>query len=791
MAKNPRLSVLCVFRNQREEIEPALTALFELESLSPEIIIIDDASNDGSREIVHSLLDHYQHDHAYYFEHERPLGRGNSLNEGLQHVTAKYLWAPDRLDSIDEETLNTSLERLDENEAACLLQQPEALPVEVAGWISFLDARPLPHDSIYLWNLNELPGRELFFNPYLIKYHGTELALRTLGGSDMLLQAPFFGIEEPEDPIKPDHNVISEFVYSLLRRPGLDPQQKEFLMSLLNPSVTEPIKADQGASSDELMEQALTYYRAGNISAALELADAVNEDNKNYREAIKLKIEVLEKLRRYVEAAELKHLLKSREAAETEPRQPKAEIPADEPGTEATQTEESAEPAEEIAEKKPPSEEPEPVAPASPEDLKSSIIIPTTADCKPLLERCLVSIGEHCDPATTEVIVIDNASFDDTYDYLSQLQRDQFFGCKVITNSENAGFARSVNQGLEAAEGTYACILHNDVILHDNALGKLERLMDDNPDFAIIGPKADHALNPDQRIERQVGTHAELLEAEYVDSFCMMLRTQTGLRMDEDYGLAFFEDLDLCFQAKSKGLRVGMAPQIQLEHLYGITTANLGLDLEGRQYWNNVERFNQKWNLANPLPEGIAEADPVRQLLVLDEILNPVHPEPHLVEYFHELMSDEVKTQLLKNDHDRDTLLALVHLLMVMDQRDILRQLEDRLDRLELPVALIRQLVSYYFEKNIYSRCKHYLEQVREDQKSPHLKLLELQLAVSEKEMNQAVELLKELMRELPFHPLLFRLAGDIHSFEGNREEAASFYGLAAQIDPFNYKETA
>ena len=61
---------------------------------------------------------------------------------------------------------------------------------------------------------------------------------------------------------------------------------------------------------------------------------------------------------------------------------------------------------------------------------------------------------------------------------------------------------------------------------------------------------------------------------------------------------------------------------------------------------------------------------------------------------------------------------------------------------------------------------------------------------IDEKKMDQAVPLLTELMDRAPSNPLLYKLAGDMHAFDGNKQEAESFYSLAHQINPFDYTET-
>src|SRR5699024_4476996 len=103
--------------------------------------------------------------------------------------------------------------------------------------------------------------------------------------------------------------------------------------------------------------------------------------------------------------------------------------------------------------------------------------------------------------------------------------------------------------------------------------------------FAIVGPLTKKTLNPGQALKnRGSEDDDDLLSVDYLDSFCMMLRLDTGLRMDEEYQLAFFDDIDLCFQARKAGHKIGIANSIEVEHHFGTTTFPLNLDTESEEY---------------------------------------------------------------------------------------------------------------------------------------------------------------------------------------------------------------
>jgi glycosyltransferase involved in cell wall biosynthesis len=743
MSQKPLLSVAIIVHNQRDVIESTLTNLYKLSVIPFELIVIDDDSSDGSNEVIQSVLDHYQHDQTFYFTHSQRMGRGSSLNEALLQASGQLFWAPETISDINEEKLSQYLERLSDSESATLLQRRTA-PNTIQKWTNFISKHHWLQDGAFIWNLSNLPSENRFFNPCVAEYHCMELAARLDDLSSITSDERWYRASDMVAAPEPDFPLRQELLFSLLRRTNQHGDRRDEILQKLNQIAAQ----ENQAFDNDLLNQALQMKQDGRFNSALELIEKVLKNKPDHPSARNLKIEILEKKRRFVEASELKHEVSKSQKKETS----------------AGKTE-----------------------PAAPEDIEISLIIPTTTYGKPALEHCLLSVYEHCDTSELELIVIDNASLDDTHDYLDELQEKNFLNCRIITNSKNAGFAASVNQGLEKAQGRYACIIHNDVEFSDDALAKLRDLMDTHPGYAIMGPATNKTLNPDQATRTIEDTAPDVVRTEYLDSFCMMLRTDTDLRMDEAYQLAFFEDIDLCFQARSDDFKVGIAPHVEVEHHFGTTTFSLDLDTESEQYWKNVAYFNEKWEIDVFSEEELKSLNTFDQLLALDTLVNPLYPEEEIQEQFERLLTDELKTEILETEHDGETLCKLVHLFMVMEERETMRRLEDRLGGVELPASLIYQLVRFYYNRNIYSRCTHYLNKLKPQNESLRADLYRLAIQVENKNLDEAIPMLKDLMDHAPANPMLYKLAGDIHRFSGNEEEAASFYSLAEQINPFEF----
>jgi GT2 family glycosyltransferase len=114
-----------------------------------------------------------------------------------------------------------------------------------------------------------------------------------------------------------------------------------------------------------------------------------------------------------------------------------------------------------------------------------SIII-LTYNSRRHLPALLQSIADQTYPAI-ELIVVDNASGDDTVAYVrSQTIRniDQ-----LIANPTNDWFARGNNIGMQASRGEYIYICNDDVVLAPDCIARLVAVLERTGQCAMIGPK--------------------------------------------------------------------------------------------------------------------------------------------------------------------------------------------------------------------------------------------------------------------------------------------------------------
>ena len=112
--------------------------------------------------------------------------------------------------------------------------------------------------------------------------------------------------------------------------------------------------------------------------------------------------------------------------------------------------------------------------------------------------NCIASIIEHSRDLKYELIVVDNNSYDKSYERIMEKYPDVIW----IQNMTNQGFGRANNLALEKAAGRYILLLNTDTIIFDNAIAKcLAKYKIDDEDTAIITCQL---LNADKTLQKSI-----------------------------------------------------------------------------------------------------------------------------------------------------------------------------------------------------------------------------------------------------------------------------------------------
>jgi len=224
-----------------------------------------------------------------------------------------------------------------------------------------------------------------------------------------------------------------------------------------------------------------------------------------------------------------------------------------------------------------------------------SIVIVSWNVCD-LLRQCLRSIFANLQACEIEVIVVDNASGDDSV----EMVRTEFPDVHIIANARNRGFPAANNQGITIAQGRYVFLLNPDTEVVDDALATMIAFADEHVDVAVIGPQL---LNPDGSVQssrrrlptlatavfestwltpyaprsvlrryRMLDTPDEMTQdADWVDGAALMARRRAIEQigpMDEGFFM-YSEELDWCRRFGEGGWRVVYLPAARIVHHRG------------------------------------------------------------------------------------------------------------------------------------------------------------------------------------------------------------------------------
>lgn len=225
--------------------------------------------------------------------------------------------------------------------------------------------------------------------------------------------------------------------------------------------------------------------------------------------------------------------------------------------------------------------------------MKLSIIIITWNTANTTI-KCIQSIKNNLSDFNYEIIVVDNASTDDT---IAKLKKEN--DIVIIENKTNLGFGRANNMGVNRANGEYLLFLNSDMELFDNKLIDMYNYLSKNPNIGIIAPKY---LNIDLSEQGSVWPPQSLLNAfkefwlgkentysKYsplgnkpmevfsVSGGAMMVKKSIFNKIggwDKRYFM-YFEDLELCRQIRKLGLKIYYYPDCKVVHRHGVSGESL------------------------------------------------------------------------------------------------------------------------------------------------------------------------------------------------------------------------
>ena len=240
------------------------------------------------------------------------------------------------------------------------------------------------------------------------------------------------------------------------------------------------------------------------------------------------------------------------------------------------------------------------------------------------LEHCLESLTAAPPKTPHEIVVVDNASEDDSVEAV----RRRWPSIQVIPQSKNLGFAGANNVGIRATSGDLVLLLNSDTVVPAGAIDTLVSELRAHPGAAIAGPRLVDGLG---RVELSFGPMispvAELRQKalmvlhqrgfapasrwvarataarRYVDwvsgAALLVYRRDAeaaGL-LDERYFL-YTEDVDFCAAVRSRGRLILFTPAASITHLRGRSRATAPATMNAAYRRSQIafyEKHHPRW----------------------------------------------------------------------------------------------------------------------------------------------------------------------------------------------------
>ncbi len=250
-----------------------------------------------------------------------------------------------------------------------------------------------------------------------------------------------------------------------------------------------------------------------------------------------------------------------------------------------------------------------------------SIII-VNYNVKHFLEQCLYSVQAALKNVGGEIIVVDNASSDNSIEYL----QPKFPLAKFIANKVNSGFGKACNQGYKMALGKFILFLNPDTIVPEDCFERCISFFNSTPDAGALGVKmldgSGKFLKESKRAFPSLSTsfykflglaglfpHSKIFAKYYLGNLdstknhevevlagAFMMIKRNVLEVTAGFDEAFFmygEDIDLSYRIQKAGFKNYYFSETEIIHFKGESTKKGSLNYI-QQFYGAMSIFVNK-----------------------------------------------------------------------------------------------------------------------------------------------------------------------------------------------------
>jgi hypothetical protein len=229
------------------------------------------------------------------------------------------------------------------------------------------------------------------------------------------------------------------------------------------------------------------------------------------------------------------------------------------------------------------------------QSLKVAVVI-LNFNGKHLLQKFLPTVIQYSTNAT--IYLADNNSTDDSISYL----KENYPEIKIITLTENYGFAKGYNEALKQINADYFVLLNSDVEVTPDWINPVVNLMEADKAIAAAQPKILSYNAKDEfeyagacggfidkygypfcrgrifnSVEKDNAQYNDTIEIFWATGACMFIRASVFNELNgfDGFYFAHMEEIDLCWRINNTGHKIMAVPQSVVYHVGGGTLDKL------------------------------------------------------------------------------------------------------------------------------------------------------------------------------------------------------------------------
>ena len=217
-----------------------------------------------------------------------------------------------------------------------------------------------------------------------------------------------------------------------------------------------------------------------------------------------------------------------------------------------------------------------------------------------LVVRCLDSMKSEAATLGATVVVVDNASADDSARRIQEWIDDNGaeLDCRLVVSDRNGGFAYGNNLAIRQFPARKVLLVNSDTLFRSDAISKLASRLEVCDRIGLVGPRLEcEDGSPQISTFRNIRPLSEFYKASnsriakllfpqsvipmscqngscdpgWISFACVLIRRQVIEQigyLDEDFFM-YYEDADYCLRAASKGWKIVHEPASRVVHLHG------------------------------------------------------------------------------------------------------------------------------------------------------------------------------------------------------------------------------